>query len=137
MKKIFLTLALIAAFCSVAMAETKTISKTLTAAADGTVSETLTDNFLSGYGFYLYFIRTTPSGTTAPTTLYDVEILDADGKDILGGAGLKRSATVTETAKPLIDSEKDLFPVNGNLTIRVTNAGNGGITTMKIYFVRP
>lgn len=40
----------------------------------------------------------TDPGTPAPTTLYDVTAVDADGFDRLGGAGANRAAATTERA---------------------------------------
>lgn len=65
-------------------------------------------------------VATIPSGGgTAPTTLYDVAINDADGHDVLLGAGADRSATVTE-----FKAETVVGAIAGSaLTLAVTNAG--------------
>lgn len=70
-------------------------------------------------------------GGTAPTADYDVAITDADGHDVLLGAGANRSATATEFV-----AEASLAAVCGSkLTLAVTNAGNAKGGTV-VLFVR-
>lgn len=65
--------------------------------ADGSVPPlTLTDYA----GWWITKVITNPGGT-APTALYDITCLDADGADIFAGELLNRSATVTERLIPL------------------------------------
>jgi len=47
-------------------------------------------------------LATTNPGAVAPTAAYDIEILDALGVDIFGGALNNRSATANEQSQPLI-----------------------------------
>jgi hypothetical protein len=141
MKKTLCAFALILFLASAAMAETRFISKTWTASATtAAVADiplsTTEFNFLQGYGFYLYLMRTDP-GTPAPTDNYDIVIHDATGNDILGGAGMDRDATNTETVMPLVGDFGELFPVDGALTIKISgNSVNSATGTIKLYFVK-
>ena len=62
---------------------------------------------------------TIPDVVDAPTTLYDVTVTDADGVDVLAGAGANRSATATE----LVLSSLLGIVANDLLTVNITNAG--------------
>ena len=140
MKKIVLGIGLMLLLMSTAYAETKFISKTWTAAANGAVANitlsTSEYNFLQGLGYYLYFMRTDPS-TTAPTDNYDVVVEDSTGNDILGGAGANRDTANTETVMPLVGESGELFPVDGALTIKISgNSVNSATGTIKLYFVK-
>ncbi len=85
----------------------------------GVVSEALSAaTMLRIKGKVLLHFQTNP-GATAPTTLYDLTMLDADGIDVLGGAGGDRSATVSEGTVPLINQIMDTA-----LTFTIANAGD-------------
>lgn len=62
---------------------------------------------------------TTDPGATAPTDDYDVVITDADGHDILLGAGLNRDEAVTEHVATGMAGA-----AGSRLTIAITNAGS-------------
>ena len=62
---------------------------------------------------------TIPDAVDAPTTLYDVTVTDADGVDVLAGAGANRSATATE----LVLASSLGIVANDLLTVNITNAG--------------
>ena len=62
---------------------------------------------------------TIPDAADAPTALYDVTVTDADGVDVLAGAGANRSATATE----LVLSSLLGIVANDLLTVNITNAG--------------
>lgn len=117
--------------------QTRTVKLSWTAAADGSVADIpmplANYNFLQGYGYLLYAMTTNP-GTTAPTDNYDIVIEDADGTDILGGAGANRDASTTETVQPLINGLPAPYPMDGALTVKVSgnivNAATGTITLM-------
>lgn len=80
-------------------------------AADATTSNAY-DGKLIGFS--------TDPGATAPTDNYDVAITDADGHDVLLGAGADRDTANTEHV-----AEASLGAVAGSkLTLAVTNAGN-------------
>ena len=85
-------------------------------------------------GYYLFFMITNP-GATAPTTLYDITLLDSDGIDMAGGVLANRSATVSEEAIPLLASgvSGDRI-VNGALDVTITAAGNAKIGELKLWF---
>ena len=71
---------------------------------------------------------------TDPTALYDVTITDADGVDVLGGAGADRSATLQES-KAQSDGLGDVK--SSILTLNVASAGDikSGKTILYIYDV--
>jgi hypothetical protein len=65
-------------------------------------------------------LTTDPDGVAIPTDNYDIAITDANGDDVLLGAGLNRDTAVTEHV-----AEASLGAVAGSkLTLAVTNAGN-------------
>lgn len=69
-------------------------------------------------GEILSFV-TNPDDTAAPTTLYDVEILDEDSIDTLHGAGVNRASAATEYVSASLGTV-----VNDKLRLNVTNAGS-------------
>lgn len=108
-------------------------------AADGTVPSTPTNAAITTEiaGWYVYAIETNPGGDTAPTTLYDVVINDAEGLDIAGGMLADRSATATEKITPRLDSTYSIFGgvlVDGALTLVITNqAVHSATGTVKLF----
>ena len=105
-------------------------------AGDGTVPSTATGTAITGEiaGWYVYAIETNPG--TAPTTLYDIVINDAEGLDIAGGMLADRSATVTEKITPSLDSTFSIFGgvlIDGALTLVVSNQSDLSATgTVKL-----
>ena len=89
-------------------------------AADGATSGTYT-------GELVRVVQVPDGGGTQPTDLYDVEVTDADGADVLHGLGanLSNAAATNKAAKDGLGTV-----VNSVLTLAVTNAGNakGGKT---------
>lgn len=72
------------------------------------------------YDGRLIAVTTDPDGTDIPTDNYDVVVSDADGQDVLLGAGADRDTANTEYIL-----EANLGAVAGSpLTLAVTNAGN-------------
>lgn len=66
---------------------------------------------------------TTDPGSTAPTDNYDVVIADADGHDVLLGAGADRDTANTENV-----AEASLGAVAGStLTLSIANAGDAKV----------
>jgi len=63
-----------------------------TTASSGGTFTCVTNNDVTGW---ILNVETDP-GATAPTTLYDVDLDNANGRDIMGGALDDRSATETE-----------------------------------------
>ena len=81
---------------------------------------------------------TTDPGATAPTTLYDIVLTDAEGVNLLGLSAddlLNRSATVTEEVYFGLTTQASAFPVVADLvTISVSNAGNSKLGQLIIYY---
>lgn len=72
---------------------------------------------------------TTDPGSTAPTDNYDVTITDADGHDVLLGAGTDRDTANTEHV-----AEASLGAVAGSkLTLNITNAGDAKIGVVILW----
>ena len=59
----------------------------------------------------------TDPGSPSPTALYDITVTQ-DGRDLLGGYGADRSATVTESIR---DGGFSLAEANGPATLNITN----------------
>lgn len=83
----------------------------------------------------LVSIQTVPNaGGTAPTTLYDVTVLNEQGVDIMMGLGADRSATLPEVVFPVaFVTDGETTPITGvrsiflddKLRIVVAAAGSG------------
>ena len=100
---------------------------TWTCSCLGAYSEATTNRF-NGQAFRLITIP----HATAPTTLYDITIKDADGVDVLNGLGADRSATVTEQ-KSMSDG---LGVIKSSLlTLAVANAGDEKLGTVILYIL--
>jgi hypothetical protein len=101
----------------------KKITWTWTSDASGNADLVTTQ----AYDGVIQRLVTVPSGGgTAPTNLYDVTITDADGFDVLLGAGANRAAASTEQV-----AASSLGVAAGDkLTLNVSNAGNAkaGVT---------
>lgn len=81
----------------------------------------------------------TEPGATAPTAAYDLELLNTESIDVMGGTLGDRSATANERAYPVTQVAATLFtvkaPVLGPLTVTMANNSvNGADWTMTIYF---
>ena len=87
-------------------------------------------------GWYFYSGETNP-GVTAPTTLYDITILDADGADLAGGVLMNRSATVTEGPTAIgLGSTGHPPMVRGDLTFTLSNNSvNAALGTCILTFI--
>lgn len=89
---------------------------------------------LSGiYVGYLEQIKFVPDGGgTAPTALYDVTLVDANGNDLLAGAGADLSATASKIVHPATP-----FFIDGTagmaLDLVVANAGASKGGTVNIW----
>lgn len=71
----------------------------------------------------------TDPGATAPTDNYDITINDADGNDVLAGAGADRDTANTE-----YKLRSALGCVcNSTLTLNITNAGDSKVGTAYLY----
>lgn len=82
-----------------------------------------------------------PSGTAAPTTLYDVTLRSygGDGIDLLAGQGANLSATVASHVKPGVPFKDGTttatapIAVDDQLELVVANAGNAKSGTVTLY----
>lgn len=74
-------------------------------------------------------VTTVPDGTAAPTDNYDVEVQDADGVDLLAGAGVDRDTAATEH----ITSDSIGAVSASTLKLVVSNAGNTKKGTVYVY----
>lgn len=98
--------------------------------ASGNVSGVTTA--LSGikYGYLQQFKLIPDAGGTAPTALYDVTLVDANGVDLLAGAGANLSATVstlTMSAAPIF------YDASAALDLGISNAGNAKGGTLVLW----
>lgn len=104
----------------------KTIKWTCTTAADGTLTGATTTTTNTYSGKLLAFA--TDPGTPAPTDNYDLTILDADGFDVLHGAGANRDTANTEYV-----AEASLGAINGTLQLVAANAGDSKVFVVKLW----
>jgi len=74
-------------------------------------------------------VTTVPDGVAAPTADYDVEVRDADGVDLLAGAGADRHTSNTEH----ITSASLGAVCASALTLVVANAGNATEGVVYVY----
>jgi hypothetical protein len=106
---------------------------------DGTVPSTVTNDIISAIlkGKYITEVRTYP-GSTGPTALYDIELQDSLGFDVMGGSLHDRSATVKERAIPvMITGIYGGTMLDGALTLVITNNSVHSATgTVKIFLSR-
>lgn len=108
---------------------------TWTSDASGNVSG-IPSTAISGTICKVQFI---PSATAAPTTLYNVTLLDAAGIDVLAGQGANLSATVASEIVPGVaftDSvTTSVVPcvVSESLSLVVANAGNAKSGQVILY----
>lgn len=102
-------------------------------AADGSVP-TLNSN-LKIEGRLIQII--TNPGAVAPTTLYDITVVDPEGADMLLGVGANRSATVTEVAGIILDNGQNPV-VNDILTFGlINNSVNSATGRFILFFGKP
>jgi len=88
---------------------------------------------LSKYSGLISKVNIIPDGGgTAPTTLYDITILDEGGRDILEGNGADCSATATE----YLDQSDGLGNVSqSKLTLTIAAAGDAKGGIVELYLV--
>jgi hypothetical protein len=102
------------------------VTFTWTAHTDGVVTGVATTGSYSGK---VQALVTDPDGTTAPSPDYDIVIADADGYDVLAGAGTDRSDTATETVLAA-----SLGVVHAStLTFSASGCGSGGKGVAIVY----
>ena len=102
-----------------------------TTASSGGTFTCVTNNDVTGW---ILNVETDP-GATAPTTLYDVDLDNANGRDIMGGALDDRSATETEDTLALKRGNYQVVYNEGPLTIQVTAAGNSKTVEILITYL--
>lgn len=77
------------------------------------------------WDFSGYIIEmTTNPGATAPTSAYDITLVDEQGVDVLGGAGMNLSATASERITPKPVTGQDVWGpafALGTITFTLTN----------------
>ena len=78
----------------------------------------------------VYRVVTVPL-TDAPTTLYDVTVIDKNAVDVLAGYGADRSATVTET----LESSSLGAVYDSALSLVIANAGNSKTGAVYMYIL--
>ena len=82
----------------------------------------------------LLALETNP-GATSPTSLYDIALDDAEGHDVLEGAGANLHATNTEKSAVLLSSLHPPVAKSDVLTLKITNNSvNSAIIVIKIYY---
>ena len=77
------------------------------------------------------------AGDSAPSNGYGVALLDADGVDVLQGAGAELSGDSATSICPLIgDGTTTARPVaiDGSLSLVISNAGNAKSGTVKLFY---
>ena len=102
----------------------------VTASSGGTFT-VITDHDINGW---ILKVQTDP-GATAPTGDYDIDLDDANGEDIMGGALEDRSATVTESSRGLLNGNYQPVENYGTITIQVTTAGNSKTIEILIWYL--
>jgi hypothetical protein len=80
----------------------------------------VTENSLDVRRGPLRQVKFIPSAAVAPSDLYDVTLLDADGADVLVANGANLSATVASWYSPT----NPIYLAAGALTPTIANAGN-------------
>lgn len=91
--------------------------------ATGAVEGTSTEEFCG-----LFYGITTDPGSAAPTANWDIVVKDEFGVDMLGANGSDRHTSNSEWAS----ASPYPRPVNGPITISITNAGNSKTGTIYI-----
>lgn len=88
------------------------------------------------YGF-LVRATTVPSASVAPTTLYDISLVDPDGSacDAAMGLLVDQSATLTVTKYMTVSGSSVPILCAGSYTFTVANAGNAKAGVVYFYLV--
>ena len=83
---------------------------------------------------WILLVETDP-GATAPTDNYDITLLNANGRDVMGGALTNRDTANTEAVLPLLNGNYSAVWNEGPLTITVTAAGDSKTIELLIYYL--
>lgn len=107
---------------------------TITAHTDGTVTSETTDYAIDG--IVTEFLVN--PGTPAPQAAYDMTVTDSQGVDITNATALANlSATDSARARPNVGGTTRAVPVQGPLTIAVSNNNvNGAVVLLRIYYFK-
>lgn len=127
-------------------AEVRALSIAWTATAGGAASIDLSVDFVGRTdspmeyvaGLHLTRIKTI-DGVTAPTTLYDITLVEASGGDLAEGNFLDMVGTAVERRVPKTDTALALYgtvSVTETIVFTIANAGNAGQGTTILYFER-
>lgn len=82
---------------------------------------------------FLIAVDFEPSSVAAPSADYDVTLVDSDGLDLLGGAGVDRSASA-KSRIPTPNSGTTLITyLYGDYTLTIANAGNTKQGTVTLF----
>lgn len=87
------------------------------------------------YGFLVKAVTIPAGGGSAPTSLYDVTLVDENGVDAAASAMIDRSATVSEQVYPTATNAQTPVFLCGTHTFTVANAGNAKSGTCVLYTV--
>jgi hypothetical protein len=123
---------------SVCLLTLKWVATTSTGAFTATAIDTAKMTTLAGY--YLYEMETDP-GTPSPQADYDITLTStATGysKDVLGGAGADRSATVTQSVYPKNTDTYRYPPVGGDTWTLAITGNNVSVAEglIRLWFVK-
>ncbi|KKN14825.1 hypothetical protein LCGC14_0992340 [marine sediment metagenome] len=99
-----------------------------------TTTDTFTCVMNSMINGWILRVQTDP-GITAPDSDYDITIKDANGQDVMGGALADRSATLTESTRPLSKGNYEAVETYGLHTIAATNTGSSKTAEILIYYL--
>lgn len=86
-------------------------------------------------GWYCVLAGTVPGSGTAPSSNYDIQILDTYGIDIMGGQLSDRSATESQQARPqLCVNDYGPRPIAGELTFSLSGNSVASATGTCVLF---
>ncbi len=94
--------------------------------SSGGAADATSTNYYDGKILHLV---TVPDGTAVPTADYDVAVNDSDSVDVLAGAGVDRSNTLTQH---VVSASLGAI-AHSKLTLAVTNAGDTKKGTVYLY----
>jgi len=103
-----------------------------TSAAGGTFTSVPTEK-INGL---VYYVLTDPDDEAAPSDNYDITLKNSNGYDIMGGKLANRDEATTEVIQPYDSTSGSYlaFPVDGALTLAISDMGNSTSGVIKIYF---
>jgi hypothetical protein len=109
----------------------RVIEMSVTTASNGSLTATETNWDIDGI---LFMVETDP-GTTSPTDEYDLTLTNEQNHDVMGGGLADRSETSTQWVFPQVSSSNACVPVEGKLTLNLSNNSvNSATFVVRIYF---